>query len=544
MTCIRFMVKGRCWMTISLYLDQADLIERTRHAMRSNKAVLMQAATGAGKTVMAADMIHRSLEKGKRSILIVPRRELLKQTAETFQSHDIPFGYVAAGYTPNPFAKVQLATSGTLARRLDKAPQSDVAFVDETHFGGDELKRIILHYRSAGSWVVGLSATPWKLSGKGLGEWYQAMECGPPIADLIENGRLSRYRMFAPNHPDLSGIKTVAGDYAKGELSARMEGDRVLIGNAVKHYTQHSMGRLSVAYCTSVRHAQIVAQMFRDGGVPAAAISGDMDDAERSRLVRAFARRELLVLANCSLLTFGFDLASAAQMDVTIEAMSDLSPTKSLSLQLQKWGRVLRRKDYPALIFDHAGNIDHHGMPDDPRDWTLEGREKRAGNAEPVMPVRQCSECYFCHRPSPECPACGFVYPLQSRTVEEVEGDLAEVTRRPPPSPQSMAKDLDALIALGRQRGMKHPERWAAHVMSARMAKAKQPVKINAAMAETMPFGMLQEGFYPDDKSGIQLRIINGNKYWYVGPTLHSPCSDITLRELRTKIMARFGIAS
>lgn len=459
---------------IELYPDQADLIDRTRAAMRLHKAVLVQAATGFGKTVLAAAMIKSAAAKGNRCTFVVPRRELLRQTAETLQAYQIPFGYVAAGYGPNPFATVQLATSGTLSRRLDRAPATRVAFIDETHFGADELARIIGHYRAAGAWIIGLSATPWKLSGQGLGDWYQAMECGPPIADLIASGRLSRYRLFAPSHPDLSGIKTVAGDYAKGELSARMEGDRVLIGNAVKHYASHAMGRLNIAYCTSVRHAEIVAQAFRDGGVPASAISGAMDDDTRSSLVRRFARRELLVLANCSLLTFGFDLASAAQMDVTVESMSDLSPTKSLSLQLQKWGRVLRRKDYPALIFDHAGNVDRHGLPDDPREWSLEGRAKRESDAERALPVRQCSACYHCHRPAPECPACGFVYPVQSRMVEEVDGDLAEVTgARKPPSPQAMAKDLDALIRLGQAKGMKNPAGWAAHVMSARLAKRR-----------------------------------------------------------------------
>ena len=460
-------------MTIELYPDQADLVDRVRAAMRRHKSVLLQLATGGGKTVLAAAMIKSALAKGSRSIFIVPRRELLKQTAETMHAYGIPFGYVAAGYPVNPFAKVQLATSGTLARRLDKAPAASVAFVDEAHFGGDELARIIAHYKATGAWIIGLSATPWKLSGQGLGDWYQTMECGPPIAELIANGRLSRYRLFAPHHPDLSGIKTVAGDYAKGALSERMEGDRVLIGNAVKHYADHAMGRLNIAYCTSVKHAEIVAQAFRDGGVPAAAISGDMDDDERSRLVRRFARRELLVLCNCSLLTFGFDLASAAQMDVTVESMSDLSPTKSLSLQLQKWGRVLRKKDDPALILDHAGNVDRHGLPDDPREWTLAGRERRdGGDGERDLPVRQCSHCYYCHRPAPVCPACGFVYPVQSRLIDEVEGELAEVTvARKPPSPQALARDLDALIALGRSRGMRNPEGWAAHVMTARLAK-------------------------------------------------------------------------
>ena len=464
-------------MTVQLYDDQRDLVTRVRQAMRRHKAVLMQSPTGSGKTQMAADMIAGTRAKGTRSIFLVPRRELLRQTIETMQDHDAPFGVIAAGFTPNPFAKTQLATTGTLGKRLDKTTPPHVLFVDEAHFGGDELDRIIKWAKAAGGWVVGLSATPTKLSGKGMGEWYDHMEQGLPLADLIRLGRLSGYRLFAPSKPDLSGIKTVAGDYAKGELAGMMEGDRVLIGNAVRHYREHAMGRLNVAFCVSRKHAEITAQSFRDQGVPAASIDGTMDDEERSRIIRRFARREILVLCNCELLTFGFDLAAAAKMNVTVEAMSDLRPTKSLALQMQKWGRVLRMKPEPALIFDHAGNVERHGMPDDPREWTLAGSEKRGGGGEKTLPVRQCPECYWVSRPTPVCPNCGFVHPVQARAIDEVEGDLAEITSRPKPSVEQAIvaswEGLDGLIRLGRSRGYPQPELWAAKVMSARLAKRR-----------------------------------------------------------------------
>jgi len=199
-----------------------------------------------------------------------------------------------------------------------------------------------------------------------------------------------------------------------------------------------------------------------------------MDQDERSRRIKAFARRELHVLTSVDLLSFGFDLASAAQMDVTIEAMSDMRPTKSLSLQLQKWGRVLRRKDEPALIFDHAGNSDPdrgHGMPDDEREWTLEGRQRRSRDgAEPTQPVRQCPQCYMVHRPTPDCPGCGFVYPIQSRMIDEVEGELAEITERREKKEarmnQGRAQTLEQLMAMGKSRGN------AMHILRARQRKA------------------------------------------------------------------------
>lgn len=459
---------------INLFPDQSDLIDRIRGSMTRHKSILMQSATGSGKTVMGAYMIQSAVAKGNRCVFVVPRNELLRQTAETFNAYGIEFGYFAAGYAPNPFAKVQLASGPTLARRLDKAPRATVVFVDEVHYGAAQLETIIRHYQAQGAWVVGLSATPWKMSGKGLGDWFDVMQEGPSIAKLIEDGRLSKYRLFAPSAPDLSGVKTTAGDYAKGQLSEVMENDRVLIGNAVGHYKKHAAGRLNVTFCTSLKHAEIVAEAFNAQGIPAAMVSGEMDQDERSRRIKAFARRELHVLTSVDLLTFGFDLASAAQMDVTIEAMSDMRPTKSLSLQLQKWGRVLRRKDDPALIFDHAGNSDPdrgHGLPDDPRDWTLEGRQKRSKDgAEPTQPVRQCPTCYHVHRPTPECPACGFVYPVQSRMIEEVEGELAEVTaqreaKKQARMAQGRAQTLAELMALGNSRGR------ALHILRARQAK-------------------------------------------------------------------------
>lgn len=457
---------------INLYPDQQVLTDEARAAMRRHKSVLVQLSTGGGKTVVAAGMIKAAMAKGSRSIFIVPRRELMRQTAETFNNYDIPHGYVSAGMPGNPFAQTWIATAGTLARRLDNAPSVHVAFIDECHFGGAELDRIIRHYQASGAWVIGLSATPLRTNGKAMGDWFDAMVCGPSPAQLIATGRLSDYRLFAPSRPDMTGIKTVAGDYAKGQLAERMEGDRVLIGNAVEQYKRHASGLLDLAFCTSLKHGEIVASMFRDAGIASAAISGAMDDAARDRLIRAFARRELQVLCSVDLLTFGFDLASSARMAVTVEAMSDLRPTKSLTLQSQKWGRVMRAKDKHAIMLDHAGNCDVHGLPDDDREWTLDGKPKRGSDREATVPARQCPTCYFVHRPAPDCPACGFTYPVASRMVEEVDGELGEVQRKAAQmqvrQAQGRASTFDQLIAQGVARGFKNPAGWARHILQAR----------------------------------------------------------------------------
>jgi len=417
---------------VNLFPDQSDMIERVvRSLQRGNKAVLLQSPTGSGKSVMASEIVRRAVAKGSSAWFMVPRRELIRQMSATFNDFDIRHGYISAGSKYRPMQDVYICGTDTIKTRLTSLAPPRLAIVDETHYGGDGLDRIIKWLELHGTTILGLSATPWKLSGQGLGCWYADMVLGPSIKELIEAGRLSDYRPFAPDVVDLSRLKITGGDYAKGQLAEKMEQDRVLIGNAVKHYKSHAEGKLNIAYCVSIAHSQIVAQAFKDQGVPAAHIDGTTPDDERKRIIRAYANRELKVLTNCELLTFGFDLASQVGMDVTVECMSDLRPTKSLALQMQKWGRVLRRKDYPAIIFDHANNFKEHDLPCDDRHWTLEDRER--GNrrqGERVEPVRHCwPGCGFCHKPAPVCPNCGKVYEVQSREIEEIEGELGEIDK-------------------------------------------------------------------------------------------------------------------
>lgn len=470
---------------ITLYPDQLELQEKVRDSIRrGNKAVLMQAATGSGKTQISASIIASSQKKGKKAIFIVPRRELRKQTSKTFSSHGIAHSFVSSGLPFNPYAQSFIATAGSLVNRLNTVADMDLVVCDEIHHAGASMDKIINFYKARGAIILGLSATPTKLSGQGLDCWFDDMVCGKSIRWLIDNKRLADYRLFAPDTPDLSGVKMVAGDYNQSQLAQKMENDRILMGNAVKHYKTHALGMLGVTYTTSRKHSEIVAEQFRNSGVPAANIDGTMDDAERERIIKAFARRELLQLVNCELLTFGFDLASAAGMDVTIESLTDLQPTQSLAKQMQKWGRVLRMKPNPAMIFDHSGNcVDYkgevkHGLPCEDRQWSLQGKPKKSsGEKEHVLPVMTCPKCYWCCKPTLDrkCPNCGYITPVRERNIEEREGELKELERkelvRKNKQQQGQARTLDELIALGKSRGYKNSYGWAKFVINARQAK-------------------------------------------------------------------------
>lgn len=466
-------------MSVQLYPDQADLTARVRNAMRHSKGVLMQSATGSGKTRMALDMIAGAHAKGSTAVFTVPRTELLEQTIKTIADYDIPFGVISPNHSYNPLAKIQIAMTPTLVKRLDKIPAPKVLFVDECHFGGADLDKVIGWSRDAGGWRVGLSATPYKTNGKPMGDHYDHMEQGLPVSDLIRLKRLSDFRYFAPHQPDLSAVAVRDGEFVQSQLASFMEADKAIIGDAVKTYRDLAMGKLNVVFATSRKHAVIISEMFCAAGIPAMSIDGTMGPDERKRIILGFARHEFTVLINVLLLNFGFDLAAAAGMDVTVESMSDLCPRKSLPMQMQVWGRVLRMKPESAIIADHCGNWHHHGFPDDPREWSLDGKKKRASSDEKAEPARQCpiddGGCGFVHRPAPCCQNCGRIYPIVSRMVDEQEGQLAEIDRalmvRERKQEQGRADTLEDLIKVGAARGMKNPAGWARHIIQAREAK-------------------------------------------------------------------------
>jgi len=489
---------------INLFDDQAESIDKLRTAMRNYKSVLLQGATGSGKTVMAIWLIGSAMGKRKRVIFTVPRRQLLKQTSDAFDEYGLDHGYIASGMPFNPYSKTYVGMVDTMARRIKEdddgkiisstLPDADVVFFDETRFGQTSLDRVISYYKSRGAWIIGLDATPWKLSGQGLGCWYDYMVCGPSMRWLIDNKRLSDYRFFrGKTSPDLSGLSVNAGDYAKGELADFMEGQRVIIGDCVNEYMQRAMGRLHVVRCASIKHSQMTAQAFRDAGVPTMHVDGKTPDDVMRKIIRAYARREIYVLTFCDLLNFGFDLSMWSGMDVCVESGSDLKPSLSLAGVLQFWGRMLRYKPQPAIIMDHVNNYMKHGLPCADREWTLSDRKQTKKNTEPVPPTKQCDNCFYIFSPVPACPECGYVNEIKSREVKTVDGELEEIDPKAEiieqrKTAKSIANDLihdrdnvelkkndentlEYLIGKFTREGAKNPTAKAAHVLAARMAK-------------------------------------------------------------------------
>lgn len=420
-------------------------------------------------------MLGRAAERGKRAIFSVHRQELLEQTARTFDEFGIPYGIVAPGYSPQPYAAIQICSIDTLRSRIKRGkviPQADMFVPDEAHhFAAPTWKfvKAALTAANPNLLTVGLSASPERQDGKGLDDQFETIVSGPSARWLIDNGYLAEYRAFAPDAPDLSGVHTVRGDFDKHEAEAVMD-KPTLTGDAIDHYIRHARGRKFIAFCVSIKHSIHTAQQFQAAGIPCWHVDGETDRTERKMAMEDFRRGDLTGLLNVDLFGEGLDVPDA-------EVMIGLRPTRSLALFLQQCGRVLRPGKI-ALLMDHAGNLKRHGLPDDERIWSLQGRKARKKAEEEAgenIQTRQCPVCFYVLRPAPKCPNCQHVFEIESREVPQQDGELVEIDRAAMRAErmreQASATTLEELIAVGKARGYKNPFMWAKHLLDARAKK-------------------------------------------------------------------------
>lgn len=450
---------------------QAEAIAAVREAMKKHRKVLLVLPTGGGKTAIGSYMTGETSSRGRSVYFNVHRAELIEQTSRTWAKYGIEHGFIAAGrQRVTRFANI--CSIDTLKNRLATTPEPDVCIWDECHHLGAEGWQAIME-AWPNAWHIGLTATPWRLDGSGLGRHFDVMVLSKTTAWLMEHGHLSQYEIFAPNPPDMAGARTDSkGEYSKREASKRMDMPK-RTGDIVKHWRQYAYGMRTIAFAVNRADSLEIVRRFNEAGIPAAHLDGDTDDLERARVIQDFAAGRILVLSNVGLFGEGFDLSAIAQTDVTIDCLIDAAPTNSLSAVLQRWGRVLRAKDYPAIILDHAGNSNKHGFPDDEREWDLADREKtgRGGSAaKGVPPPPYTCKCFRqIKRPLPaKCPKCKCDLVPDVAPVEEGHEDLQRRTaedkraiRAKQKAEENAAKTLPELVALAHRRGYPNPTGWA-----------------------------------------------------------------------------------
>lgn len=391
---------------------QTDLVQQVRQAWRQGfKAPCIVLPCGGGKSCIVAEMARQTTLNGKRVLFLVHRKELCEQIEKTFALWGVNMD----------LCRVMMVQTAT--RRLAKLDKPALIITDENHHSLARTYRRIYDY-FPDVYRVGVTATPIRLNGGGLGDVNDKLIIGVSAKWLIENECLSPYDYYAPTLVDLSGVHTRGGEFVAEEIEKRVIVARVF-GDVIKHYRQLANGKKAICYCASIEHSQRMAEAFTAAGINAAHIDGATPKAERAATIKAFRRGDIHILCNVDLISEGFDVPDC-------ECSILLRPTKSMTLYIQQSMRCMRyQPGKRAIIIDHVGNYSRFGLPDQDRSWSLEPKPEEEKKLE--IKIKTCPKCFYTFSAPPPgkpvvCPQCGYrVSQSAFRDVETVETKLIKI---------------------------------------------------------------------------------------------------------------------
>lgn len=428
---------------------QIDLLSSLKQAVASGaRRPVLQAATGTGKTVLAAHVVDGALRKGNRVAFVVPRLTLITQTFERFVANGIDanqMGVIQGNHEwRRPNAPVQICSVQTLDRR--GFPNADVVVIDECH----EI------FKAQRKWIetrpktlfIGLTATPWS---KGMGDLYDRLVNPVSMQTLIDEDYLSKFRVFASAHPDLTGVRTLAGDYREDDLSDVMS-SKTIVADVVSNWLDKGEGRQTILFAVDRAHAATLCEEFVEAGVSAEYIDGNTPREEREAMFRRYRNGDTLILCSVGVLTTGFD--------APCQCIIFARPTRSEILWVQCFGRGLRvESGNDLIVFDHTDTALRLGLPTQINRDRLrtkktddEDKEKIKNEGAEILPKpRECKACSHLIPPGHfgPCPACGAEPPKRSSDVVTIEGELFEFGKDQPAKKPEGVKG--ALALLGKQ---------------------------------------------------------------------------------------------
>jgi len=432
------------------------------------RRILLVCPTGGGKTIIACELIRHAIAHYQRALFLAHRREIINQTSAKLTANSITHGIIMAGIDPRPMASVQTASIDTLrARAMNSTaiplPPANVVIFDEAHHcRAETYRRIADAYPDA--IILGLTATPCRGDGRGLGNIFEVMiEC-PQVPELIALGFLVGTKVFAPVDPNLKGVRTQSGDYVISQLAQRMNTDK-LVGNVVYDWLKHSERRRTVVFACDVAHSVHIRDEFLKAGVRAEHLDGKTPIKEREEILARLASGETEVISNCQVLTEGWD---CPEMGCCVLAR----PTKQPGLYRQMIGRALRPAEgkQNAIILDHSGAVYRHGLPEDRVEWTLDVDRRAEAPAHKRRQLgvesrlRTCPACEALMM-APPCANCGWKPVQRGQYQPFADGELGLVIGGKATANQYSADDRSRwhamLTAIAAERSYK--QGWVAH---------------------------------------------------------------------------------
>ena len=478
-------------MTVTLRPHQVVAVNEVDKLINEgHEKILCVQPTGSGKTILKAHYAQREYDSGGMCLIFAHRDVLLEQISGSLCLMGVPHGFICSAKTRRDITNLNLSKFGdsfhdekspvmcvssqTFASHIKRGMYSQYFLDSVSKWLMDEA-----HHLTVGStWGkciealpnatgIGFTATPLRGDRKGLGQhadgYFEKLSVTTNMFNLIQDGKLTLYKIFATGQIDIRGIKKDKdGELNKRQLVIKTK-EADITGDAVEQYLKHLNGQPVITFCINIEHSIEVADEFNAQGIPSVAVSSKSDPKVRADAVIDLRAGRIMNLVNCDLFGEGFDAPSVAGVIM-------LRRTTSYSLYKQQFGRMLRPSDGKVygILLDHVGNTQHmmktyhlHHPHDDP-EWTLDSlRDKKkdyhycdecgcetaikdliddtcpeCGYKEEIIETMSCGKCGFFATVEEfiegECPDCGHVETDEEnvarvREIKTRDGDLVEL---------------------------------------------------------------------------------------------------------------------
>lgn len=387
-----------------LHPYQQELVNKARQKLaQGNKSVLIVSPAGSGKSVVISEIARLTQERGGHVMFTVHRKELVEQITGSFKNNGVDI------------SKCTIMTVGRIAHRLQTIPKPNLIICDESHHSlAKTYKKIYDYYSDVPR--LGFTASPWRLSGKGLGDVYDTMVEGPTVEWLIKNHFLAPFKYKSVTLIDAKQLKkSSSGDYTSASISDAI--GNTIFGDVVKNYRKFSDGKQAIVYAHSVEYSQQVAEQFKLAGISATHVDSKTSESKREQIMNSFKKGEITIICNVDLIGEGFNVPDCGTVIL-------MRPTQSLVVDIQQSMRGMRyRPGKVSTIIDMVGNYTRFGLPDQPREWSLEDWKEQS-----KVRISTCEFCYATFNTSDwvdvvdeegrkrrKCPECGELAVLEEK---------------------------------------------------------------------------------------------------------------------------------
>lgn len=409
---------------------QQDAIDAFWAGTKSHKGEnpLLCLPTGAGKTIVIAEILRGILDIGYRAVVLARSKELVSQNHDKFTRHlpGVDAGIYCAGLSKKQTDNdVVFATIQSICKNTKALGDRHLLIVDEAHqipsreVSQYQLALAEFRERCPNALLLGLTASPYRLDGgviHGPSRQFDYVAHSVPLSKLINDGYLTRPRTIDCEAIDLTGVKKSSGDFAKQDVEQRFLDTKDVITDQIVDAANEQSSKSVLVFASGVAHAETIKKRIRSRGESVELITGETLPLIRQSSLDTFDRGNIRFLVSIDTLTIGYDCTR-------VDHIAVCRATQSPGLFYQICGRGFRLHEgkEQCWIQDFGGNIDRHG-PIDSGSYGINTIKVKGESGE--APKRVCPSCFMILPASvTKCSKCGMEFPrecnLESRASRQ-----------------------------------------------------------------------------------------------------------------------------